>query len=770
MNRKKSQGISRQEEILGILLITLGILVFMSLITYQAHEQPGNLTGGRIENSLGIAGVYISYFFIQYTIGYPSFVFPVMIILLGWTLFRGNDFGKAFRFISYLFIFAVYTSVILAIPEVTSEGGSEIGFSLSGLVGGLIAQSLFNFLGVAGSIVVLLSLIMITVIGATRFSVSEFLTDLVTGTSSAITNLREKWIDWREERAISRAGREKRSALIRGQQFDDVDEAFDEQPEEPRNEPRIQPIQREQMEIELASARKQASSGGLDDEAPAPKVDPGNYVFPGLDLLASSRPSEHDFSKDELNANAQILEDRLQEFGVEGKVVEINPGPVITRYEVEPAPGVKISRIVSLADDLALAMRAKRIRIVAPIPGKAAVGVEIPNRQSDVVYLKDVLNSTPFRNSDSPLTLALGKTISGEPYVTRLDQMPHLLIAGSTGSGKSVCLNSIIASMLYKAHPTQLQFVMIDPKRLELSIYNNLRHHHLTYRDDLSEEVVTNASNAISVLRSMEAVMEHRYELLARAGVRNISDYNRKLQSGQLEKMDVDEDEPFESLPYLVLIVDELADLMMTAAREVEEPIARLTQMSRAVGIHLIVATQRPSVDVITGVIKANFPARIAFQVASKTDSRTILDLNGAEKLLGMGDMLFIPAGSPEPVRIHGAYVSSEEIERVIAHVRKQPRYPKKILPVPQDEAVSSADGVSIDGKRDALFNEALKLVVRHQQGSISLIQRRLKVGYARAARIIDELEAAGVVGPFDGSKAREVLMDETELEEMGLS
>lgn len=769
MSRKKSQEISRQEEILGILLITLGILVFMSLITYQAHEQPGNLTGGKIENSLGIAGVYISYFLIQYTIGYPSFVFPVMIILSGWTLFRGNDFGKAFRLISYLFVFAVYTSVILAIPEVTSEGGSDIGFSLSGLMGGVIAQYLFSFLGVAGSIVVLLSLIMITVIGATRFSVSEFLTDLVTGTSSAITHLRERWMEWREERARSRDGREKRSAFIREQNFDEVDEAGEAPPEAPRSEPRIQPIQREQMEIELAAANKQASAGDIDD-TPPPKVDPGNYVFPNLDLLSSPPPSEHDVSKDELNANAQILEDRLQEFGVQGTVVEINPGPVITRYEVEPAPGVKISRIVALADDLALAMRAKRIRIVAPIPGKAAVGVEIPNRQSDVVYLKDVLNSVPFHDSESPLTLALGKTISGEPYVTRMDQMPHLLIAGSTGSGKSVCLNSIIASMLYKAHPTQLQFVMIDPKRLELSIYNNLRHHHLTYRDDLSEEVVTNASNAISVLRSMEAVMEHRYELLARAGVRNISDYNRKLQNGQLENMDVDEDEPFEPLPYLVLIVDELADLMMTAAREVEEPIARLTQMSRAVGIHLIVATQRPSVDVITGVIKANFPARIAFQVASKTDSRTILDLNGAEKLLGMGDMLFIPAGSPEPVRIHGAYVASEEIERIIAHVRKQPRYPKKILPVPRDEAATNADGVAIDGKRDALFNEAMKLVVRHQQGSISLIQRRLKVGYARAARIIDELEAAGVVGPFDGSKAREVLMDETELEDMGLS
>ncbi|MFQ5752109.1 MAG: DNA translocase FtsK [bacterium] len=493
-----------------------------------------------------------------------------------------------------------------------------------------------------------------------------------------------------------------------------------------------------------------------------------NYVFPPLELLSLPESLSDEITKEEHLANAQILEDRLLEFGVQGKVVDIRPGPVITRYEVEPAPGVKISRISSLADDLALAMRAKRIRIVAPIPGKAAVGIEIPNRIHAKVYFREVLNSKPFQQSESPLTIALGKTISGEPYVTKLDDMPHLLIAGSTGSGKSVCLNSIIASILFKAHPTQVQLILIDPKRLELSIYNNLRHHHLTYREDLNEEVVTTAANAISVLKSLEVVMEKRYEILARAGVRNITDYNRRLKSGQLPKME--NEEPFEPLEYLVLIIDELADLMLTAAREVEEPIARLTQMSRAVGIHLIVATQRPSVDVITGVIKANFPARIAFQVASKTDSRTILDLNGAEKLLGMGDMLFTPAGSPELIRLHGPFISTDEIERLIAHIRKQPRYPKCPLPVETEEAIGGLGNDGFGFSRDQLFNEAAKLVVRHQQGSISLLQRRLKVGYARAARLIDELEAAGVVGPFDGSKAREVLItDEDHLEEMGL-
>ncbi|MCL4703958.1 DNA translocase FtsK [bacterium] len=502
---------------------------------------------------------------------------------------------------------------------------------------------------------------------------------------------------------------------------------------------------------------------------------PGNYIFPSLELLSVPPVDQQKVqSRDELLSLARVLEERLLEFDVEGKVVEINPGPVITRYEYEPAPGIKVSRITALADDLALAMRAKRIRIVAPIPGKAAVGIELPNPDPQMVDLRGLLDSDAFRQSPSPLTIALGKTISGQVYVTSLEKMPHLLIAGATGSGKSVCLNAIIASILYKAHPRDVHFVLIDPKRLELSSYRMLRRHHLNYRDDLNEEVVTTPQNALAILRSLEWEMENRYTLLARVGSRNIAEYNQRLREGKLalpEEPNPGEDQQeLKPLPYIVLVLDELADLMLTAAKEVEEPIARLTQLSRAVGIHLIVATQRPSVDVITGVIKANFPARIAFQVASKIDSRTILDMNGAEKLLGSGDMLFLPPGSPETVRIHGAFVSSEEIERTIEHIRNQPAFEKTLLPVRQDEnEVDDGYGPAADGRRDELFHEALKLVVRHQQGSISLLQRRLKIGYSRAARLIDELEAAGIVGAFDGSKAREVLVDESYLEEMGL-
>ncbi len=762
MKRIKHTTDRRQEEIFGILLVAFSLLVFLSLLTYDSAEEPTIVKIGQIKNALGIAGLYISNFLIRDVIGYPSFVFPLIIFLVGWTFFRGNDFAQSLRFSAYILTFALYSSIILALPEVYSKGKSDLDYSLSGLVGGLLAQLLFNYLGMAGSMVVLLALIMITVIGATRLSFSDLLSSINLRLSSLLIAVKRKAGN---AQAKSASTMRKAPVEFARETNSSIGEKIQPSVREKLAEstPRVQP-KIAQVEMELGGDEE-----AMEDVAPAETFPAGNYEFPTLDLLAVPESAGDEMTKEDLQTNARILEDRLLEFDVQGKVVEICPGPVITRYEFEPAPGIKISRIASLADDLALAMRAKRIRIVAPIPGKAVVGVEIPNRKPQVVYLREVLGSKPFQQSDSPLTLAFGKTIAGEPFVTKLDDMPHLLIAGATGSGKSVCLNSIIASILYKAHPTQVQMVMIDPKRLELSIYNNLRHHHLTYREDLNEEVVTNSANAISVLKSVETIMERRYEILARAGVRNIRDYNWRLKNGQLKNLE--QEAPYEPLEYLLVIIDELADLMLTAAREVEEPIARLTQMSRAVGIHLIVATQRPSVDVITGVIKANFPARMAFQVASKTDSRTILDLNGAEKLLGMGDMLFILPGSPEPVRIHGAFVSSDEIERIIAHIRKQPRYPKNVLPVSKEEVAASYEADGLVGSRDELFNEAAKLVVRHQQGSISLLQRRLKVGYARAARLVDELEAAGVVGPFDGSKAREVLIaDENDLAEMGFN
>lgn len=779
MAKRKAKQESPKEEILGILLITLGLLIFIGLLGYDSLEEPGGLADGKISNYLGIAGVYIAHYLVRFGIGYPSIVIPIIILIIGWNLFRGAAFSKSLKATLYLFSFALYTSIILAFPEVISDGEGSLGFSLSGLIGGIIAQGLFDYLGIAGGIVVLLSLIMITVIAATNLSFAGMFAAVSDEIVYFYDSFRLRLEKSRERRVKKNKTRSSKIKNLDWQEEGDYVEPEPSPPPKINNPPRASKSQTTVanhtglLDLEAEQEGKDDFQEAEELEMPEPKNLPkeiasGNYKYPPLEFLAFDDNADTDISQEELNANAQILEDRLLEFGVEGRVVEINPGPVITRYDIEPAAGVKISRIVSLSDDLALSMRAKRIRIVSHVPGKGAVGIEIPNRKHSVVYLKNILSSKAFRTSESPLTVALGETISGEPFVTNLEKMPHLLIAGATGAGKSVCINSIVASILYKAHPIQVQFVMVDPKRLELSVYNDLRHHHLLYREDLNEEVVTSAENAISILKSMCAEMDHRYEILARAGVRNISDYNRKFMAGQLQQLEFEE--PYKHLPYIVLIIDELADLMLTSAREIEEPIARLAQMARAIGIHLIVATQRPSVNVITGVIKANFPARIAFQVASKIDSRTILDLNGAEKLLGMGDMLFVPQGSPEPVRIHGAYVAIEEIESIIKHIREQPRYPKDKLRPDEEEVNTDIQPGEIGSvSSDPMFNHALKLVVRHQQGSISLIQRRLKVGYARAARLIDELEAGGVVGPYDGSKAREVLMDVEELEEMDL-
>jgi S-DNA-T family DNA segregation ATPase FtsK/SpoIIIE len=399
---------------------------------------------------------------------------------------------------------------------------------------------------------------------------------------------------------------------------------------------------------------------------------------------------------------------------------------------------------------------------MAPIPGKSAVGVEIPNSHRSLVTIRSILNSNAFRETTAHLPLGLGQTISGEVFTDDLSKMPHLLIAGSTGSGKSVGINTIIASLLYRMHPSDLKLVIVDPKKIEMAQYAKLKNHFLAISPDAGEEIVTTPHSAVLALRGVEIEMEKRYDRLASAGVRNIVDYNARLKQGRLKNT---ETVVHTKMPYLIVIIDELADLMITAAREVEEPIARLAQLARAVGIHLIVATQRPSVDVITGVIKANFPARIAYQVASKTDSRTILDMNGAEQLLGNGDMLYLPGGSPKPVRLQNAFVSADEVDAIVDHVAKQQGYASPfLLPSLLERKKGGAGGSGSD--RDELFEEAARLIVRHQQGSVSLLQRRLKVGYSRAARLVDELESAGIVGPFDGSKAREVLVEsEAELD-----
>jgi len=478
------------------------------------------------------------------------------------------------------------------------------------------------------------------------------------------------------------------------------------------------------------------------------------YQFPSVDLLNEPEPETDAISIEELEENKRKLLEKLRIYKIEVVKVEATVGPRVTLFELELAPDVKVSRITALADDLAMAMAARGIRIIAPIPGKNAVGVEIPNSKPRIVHIKTLLQSEKFKNFKGILPIAFGKTIANEIYIDDLAKMPHLLVAGSTGSGKSVGINTILTSLIYFCSPEKVKFLLIDPKRVELFPYQKLKHHFLVKYKDLEEQIITDTSKAVYALKSVEKEMDLRYDRLAKAGVRNIKDFNAKF--------------PDDALPYIVVVIDELADMMITAGRDVEEPIARLAQLARAVGIHLVVATQRPSVDVITGVIKANFPARAAYQVASKIDSRTILDMMGAEQLLGYGDMLYLPSSEPKPIRIQNAFVSTEEVEAITEFIYAQKGVDMALeLPSPDLKLTSSKGEMDNEDEgnfeRDKMFEEAARLVVRHQQGSVSLLQRRLKLGFGRAARIMDQLEQAGIVGAPDGSKPREVLIDSEE-------
>ena len=501
--------------------------------------------------------------------------------------------------------------------------------------------------------------------------------------------------------------------------------------------------------------------------APKPVMKKGNseeYEIPDIETFLESQPSITTMNrqqlKDEIAQVSNTLKEKLMEFGVEAHVINVNIGPIITQYEVKPAPGVKVSKFSSLADDLALAIKAKNIRIQAPIPGRGLIGIEVPNRDKDIIYLKDILLSKAMEKENKTLSIGLGKDISGNPVVANLAKMPHLLIAGATGAGKSVCINTIINSLLLRTKPEDVRLVMIDPKRIELSGYEGIPH--------LIQNVVTDPDDALIALNWAVAEMERRYELLQKYKVRDINTYNKKIKAIKKKEEEHADDPEYipvddHHLPYIVIVVDEFADLIMTAGKEIEMPIARLAQMARAIGIHLLLATQRPSSKVITGIIKANFPARIAFQVSSKVDSRVILDENGAERLLGRGDMLFLPPGKATPQRIHGAFMSDDEIENVVEYLKQQP-HPDYQIEIIQEEQKDMGD-FDYD---DELFPQAARAIVSAGTASVSMLQRHFKIGYARAGRLVDMLEQAGVVGPHVGSKSREVLATEEELDRYG--
>ena len=489
------------------------------------------------------------------------------------------------------------------------------------------------------------------------------------------------------------------------------------------------------------------NEGELSSETIAPAPPPKPYILPPFRLLAKPSSAGKAGDQNDYMQTARKLEATLESFGVRAKVLEVVRGPAVTRYEIQPDIGVKVSRIVALTDDIALALAAKDIRMEAPIPGKSAIGIEVPNNEVSIVTMREVMETTVFQEAESKLTIAFGRDISGQTIVGNLAKMPHLLVAGATGSGKSVCINGIITSILYKAKPDEVKFLMIDPKMVELNMYNGIPH--------LLAPVVTDPKRASLALKKIVVEMEKRYELFSKSGTRNIEGYN-KLMKDNLPAV----------LPYIVVIVDELADLMMVAANDVEEAIMRLAQMARAAGIHLIIATQRPSVDVITGVIKANIPSRIAFGVSSNVDSRTILDMAGAEKLLGRGDMLFMPMGSSKPIRVQGAYLTDQEVENIVDYARDQGQAEYDESLVPEVEEPSSNG----DEMLDELYDQAVQIILEAKQASVSLLQRRMRVGYTRAARLIDSMEARGIIGPYEGSKPREVLLSMEQYQQSRIS
>ncbi len=782
--------------------ILLSLMLFLSIISYTAADQSSGeislwdlwkvfsndesilLKAEHTQNWLGLLGAVVSNWMINSTIGFAVLIVPFLGFVWSMYLLNKKNLRRKIILTNYTIILAV---LFASFAGLLKQFESTLPMEWSGVVGHFIAYVLSKSLGLTGATLCVVGgfFIVLTLLVDLDYKVTwEKLYILATEVVERFKEVQEAWKVRREARHnIHMAHKAQASVRIKKPPEELSEPAVRTKPSMPAAAPSMKPVSgkpdilepppldvwssEQQKEPELAidiHERVVEAEVDFDDrtvDAKEDVVEEIDFVFPSVDLLDIHRGSE-EVNEEELKANAELLRAKLSDFSVEIESVSVTPGPVVTLYELVPAAGVKISRIESLQDDIALALKAKGIRIIAPMPGKGTVGVEIPNHNPSLVTIRGIINSARFRDSKAALPLALGKTISGEVCVEDLAKMPHLLIAGATGSGKSVGINTIITSLIYRLHPSDVKFVIIDPKKIEMTLFRKLRNHYLAVSPDLDEEIITEPNNAVLILKSVELEMENRYNRLAAAGVRNVADYNERFAAGRLHNT---ESIKHRKIPFLIVVIDELADLMITAAKEVEEPIARLAQLARAVGIHLVVATQRPSVDVITGVIKANFPARIAYQVSSKIDSRTILDMNGADQLLGNGDMLYLPAGSPKPHRIQNAFISTDEVERMTNHIGKQKGYstPFKLPSVLEKKRQAGSNG---GVSEDELFDEAAHIVVRHQQGSVSLLQRRLKVGYSRAARLVDELEAAGIVGQFDGSKAREVLVEtEAELE-----
>jgi DNA segregation ATPase FtsK/SpoIIIE, S-DNA-T family len=762
----------RVSEFTGVVLFAAALLWLIALVTYSPTDPVwffNDLPTTVVNNFAGRFGAFLATVSFQVS-GYTAFLLPLVVGFAGWHYFWCTELDAGYTKLAGVALFQTCLAGLFSLAFSAFDASARAG----GVIGTAASSVLSLYLNRTGATILLLTLTALSVILTTQFSFGRAATAVGQRLRPG-RSLMVRWREWRDarrrererqqivEKHVKKAGKDrapeietkaaesaaslKAARARRPEPEDDEDDDYAKTVSERAARP---PAIRRAAPAPVAQALPLADA---DSKTPAERRQ-GGYVTPPLTLLDAPK-DPHKIDERELMEAARLLEEKCREFSVEGTVVQIHPGPVVTTYEFKPHAGVKYSRITGLADDLCLAMQAESV-LIDRIPGKSTVGIQIPNTHRESITLRELLESDTYTRSTSKLTMTLGKTIHGEPFVSDLSTMPHLLIAGSTGAGKSVSVNAMISSVLFRGSPDDVRFIMIDPKRLELGMYEDIPH--------LLTPVVVDPKQAANALRWAVREMEERYKTLASYGVRNIDQFNRNVRAATAEQKDAKgpDGKEMHTLPYVIVIIDELADLMMVAGKEVEESIARLAQMARAVGIHLILATQRPSVDVITGVIKANLPSRIAFRVASRIDSRTILDGNGAEQLLGKGDMLYMPPASSRAIRIHGPYISEQETARLCSFLRKQgkPTYDTSIT------AEEKAGPEKLEFEKDDLYDEAARIVVTSGQASISYLQRRLRIGFSRAARLIDMMEMEGVVSPAAGGK-REVLVDQGYFEEV---
>jgi S-DNA-T family DNA segregation ATPase FtsK/SpoIIIE len=774
----------------GFFLLIAGLYLFLALLSYlftwradesvvkALHDSSMLESGKEAENWLGLYGAVLSHYMIFRWFGIAAFFLPPLLFIIGFKMVFNRQLLRIFSFSVFSIFTGLWLCLLLGYMTMINDGVSEWSF-LGGGLGYNLAVLSDGMFGWGTFLILIFSLFVFIIFYFNVTSIPAFVKDPKPIGNDAImgepeqedddplfatyTDDKDNWPDQLDPKEQSKVGssmtlktvpepvKPARELKLEVQKAEPVRK---EEAKEVKADPVFiieEPLETDKLAEQLVEEQ------GLYD----PTLDLSGYKFPPLELLNEYDTGKAGVSQEELNQNKDRIVATLVNFKIGIQSIKATIGPTVTLYEIVPDAGIKISRIKNLEDDIALSLSALGIRIIAPIPGKGTIGIEVPNKNREMVSIRSVFATQSFAKTDKELPIALGKTISNEVLVIDLAKLPHLLVAGATGQGKSVGLNVILTSLIYKRHPSQLKFVLIDPKKVEMSLYSKLERHYLAKLPNSEEAIITDTRKVVHTLNSLCIEMENRYEILKDAGARNLKEYNAKFVARKLNPK-----EGHRFLPYIVLVIDELADLMMTAGKEVETPIARLAQLARAIGIHLVVATQRPSVNVITGVIKANFPARLSFRVTSKVDSRTILDTGGADQLVGQGDML-LSSGS-DIIRLQCPFVDTPEIEKVCEFIGSQRGYDSAYM-LPEFEGDEETGPSSVDlSDRDALFEDAAKLIVSHQQGSTSLIQRKLKLGYNRAGRLIDQLEAAGIVGAFEGSKAREVLIkDELSLEQL---